>query len=91
MFAHCILIWLNGVVHLNWLSGAQYCISRPAKGCSSYTHILSQYMKVILFFLELIYSGCAGGKKPYLHYTKRKKKHQEITRDKFGKWKIDLI
>ena len=36
-------ILLNGVVNLDRLSGAWYCISWPAKGCSSYTHILSRY------------------------------------------------
>ena len=33
---------LNGVVYLDRLSGAQYHISQPAKGYSSYTHILSR-------------------------------------------------
>ena len=32
-YLHCI------VVFFDWLSGAWYCISRPAMGCSSYTHI----------------------------------------------------
>ena len=33
------LISSNGVVYLDWLSGAPHCISWPANGCSSYTHI----------------------------------------------------
>ena len=29
--------------YLDQLSGVRYCISRPAIGCLSYTHILSRY------------------------------------------------
>ena len=38
-----LILSSNGVVHLDQLSGAWYCISRPAIGCLSYTHILSRY------------------------------------------------
>ena len=37
------LISSNGVVYLDRLSGAWYSIPRQAKGCLSYTHILSRY------------------------------------------------
>ena len=33
-----ILISSNGVVHLDWLSGARYCMSRPVRG-AHHTHI----------------------------------------------------
>ena len=39
-FQQLLNISSNGVVYLDGLSGAWYCISRPAKGCSSYTHLL---------------------------------------------------
>ena len=39
---HYFIILLNGVVYLDRLLGARHCISRPATGCLSYTHILSR-------------------------------------------------
>ena len=42
-FLHITLQSSNGVLYLDRLSGAQHCISWPAIGCSSYTHILSRY------------------------------------------------
>ena len=36
---HITLISLNGVVCLDQLSGAWYCIFLPANGCLLYTHI----------------------------------------------------
>ena len=36
---HITLILWNGVAYLDRLSGAYHCMSRPANGCSSYTHI----------------------------------------------------
>ena len=40
-------------VILDWLSGAQYCISQPAIWCSSNTHILSRYSCILVYhFLQ---------------------------------------
>ena len=41
LFRCCTLLFIssNGVVNLDQLLVAWYCISQPANGCSSYTHI----------------------------------------------------
>ena len=73
-----LLILTNGVVYLDRLSNARYCISQPANGCTSYTHILSQqYVHIVrslwfhlfqtnLQWKVLGHSGSSQGSHPLL-------------------------
>ena len=55
-----LLILSNGVVYLDWLLGALYCISHPANGCSSYTHtyLITTYSPALLMVQSLVLSNC---------------------------------
>ena len=52
------IISSNGVVYLDRLSGARYYVSRPANGCSSYTHI--SYHDITKVSEKLHFFNCRG-------------------------------
>ena len=43
---------MHGVVYHDWQLGARYCVSQPATGCSSYTHIILK----IMAHLQVLYN-----------------------------------
>ena len=82
---------LNGVVYLDQLLGARLCKSRPAKECSSYTHILLRYVTshMIALFMNFRMSHflvCLNSSTNFLIYYLNGEKFRRAWVETYGGW-----